>query len=143
MFRLHAGAHKTPRRIVELADKVRASRPDVENLTPTERRVLIQIVLMDEPGADPDNVSLLKAVDAEIMNLEPILPRVKAVTGLSDRELAELVGKSRPTVQAYISGRLDELLPPSAYAKLADKVESKASEIGSLLSELRSAGAAA
>lgn len=126
MFRLHAGAHKTPRRIVELADKVRASRPDVENLTPTERRVLIQIVLMDEPGADPDNVSLLKAV-----------------TGLSDRELAELVGKSRPTVQAYISGRLDELLPPSAYAKLADKVESKASEIGSLLSELRSAGAAA
>lgn len=126
MFRLHAGAHKTPRRIVELADKVRASRPDVENLTPTERRVLIQIVLMDEPGADPDNVSLLKAV-----------------TGLSDRELAELVGKSRPTVQAYISGRLDELLPPSAYAKLADKVESKASESGSLLSELRSAGAAA
>ena len=77
------------------------------------------------------------------MQPEPLLPRVKALTGLSDRALAELVGKSRPTVQAYISGRLDESLPPQAYAKLAIVVDNKAAEVSGLLSELRSAGAAA
>jgi len=101
------------------------------------------MILMDEPDADPDNVSLLKAVDGAVMHLEPILSRVKALTGLSDRKLAELVGKSRPTIQAYVSGRLEEMLPPSAYEKLANIVEEKASEIGGLLSELRSADAAA
>lgn len=62
------------RRIVELAERARAARPDIENLKPAERRIVIQMILMDEPDADPDNVSLLKA-HAEAGNFSGILER--------------------------------------------------------------------
>lgn len=132
-----------PRHVETIAARVRAANPDIETLPLEERKIQIQLVLFDYPDADPDNASLLDAIDAAVMQPEPLLPRVKALTGLSDRALAELVGKSRPTVQAYISGRLDESLPPQAYAKLAIVVDNKAAEVSGLLSELRSAGAAA
>ncbi len=39
-----------------------------------------------------------------------ILQTVQDITGCTDDELASLIGRSRPTVQAYRSGRLPEYL---------------------------------
>lgn len=81
------------------------------HLMPTyQRRREIQIALMDVPGADPDNAYLIDEIDRQ---LGKMLPRLKSIINISDDKLAELLGKSRPTIQAYNGGRLRELLSRS------------------------------
>lgn len=96
----------------------------------------IKLALMDVPGVDPDDEALVKRVDDVLMR---VLPRVKSLTGLTDDEIAHVVGKSRPTVQAYIGGRLREQLPEWAYDRLIGIVKAKQVEVGYLLRDLQQA----
>lgn len=53
----------------------------------------------------------------------PLLYRLKAATGWADRQLAEVTGKSRATVQAYIGGRLPEVLGRDELDALVENLE--------------------
>ena len=55
---------------------------------------------------------------------------------MSDGALAELVGKARPTVQAYVSGRLPENLDDAAKQTLARVVEQRFAEVNREISTL-------
>lgn len=46
--------------------------------------------------------------------------RYKELTGVADRELAAMVGKSRATIQAYARGQLPEILEAATIRHLAD-----------------------
>jgi hypothetical protein len=104
---------------------------------PTAKRLReIQLALMDIPGADPDDKALVARVDDVLTR---VLPRVKSLTGLTDDDIARLIGKSRPTVQAYVGGRLREQMPQWAYDRLIRIVQAKQIEVGYLLRDLKHA----
>lgn len=104
---------------------------------PTAKRLQeIQLALMDIPGADPDDKALVARVDDVLTR---VLPRVKSLTGLTDDDIARLIGKSRPTVQAYVGGRLREQMPRWAYDRLISLVQAKQIEVGYLLRDLKHA----
>ncbi len=46
--------------------------------------------------------------------------RYKELTGVPDKELAAMAGKSRATIQAYARGQLPEILDPATVRALAD-----------------------
>lgn len=123
---------------IEQVVRALRERP-LSRLTPAERRQEIQIALMEVEGLDPDDPYVLKAVERRLQSgaTPTVLAAVKELTDLSDAELADLVGKSRSTVQAYISGRLREILDPEAYGRLALVVGEKQEEIAALSTELR------
>ncbi len=66
----------------------------------------------------------------------PLLYRFKAATGLPEPILADLIGKSRATVQAYISGRLPELLDDTAKDRMCDAIAAQIGLLVRLQSEL-------
>jgi AraC-like DNA-binding protein len=109
---------------------------NVMNLPHSQRRTEIQLALMEQPGLNPDSDVLIQRIDAALTR---ILPRIKALTPLTDDDLAKIVGKSRSTVQAYIGGRLDETLTPEALADLEDLVQSRIPEIEALLRDIHTA----
>lgn len=43
-----------------------------------------------------------------------LLARFKAATGLSDQQIAALIGRPRSTVQSVIAGRAPDTTPPAA-----------------------------
>ncbi len=43
-----------------------------------------------------------------------LLARFKAATGLSDQQLAALIGRPRSTVQSIVAGRAPDTTPPAA-----------------------------
>lgn len=102
----------------------------------SQRRKEIQLAIMEQPGLNPDSDVLIARIDAALTR---ILPRVKAMTPLTDDDLAKLVGKSRATVQAYIGGRLDEMLSLNALNALEKLVKSRIPEIDVLLRDIDTA----
>lgn len=109
---------------------------NVMTLPHSQRRKEIQLAIMEQPGLNPDSETLIARIDAALTR---ILPRVKAITPLTDDDLAKVVGKSRATVQAYIGGRLDEALTPEALDGLERLVRSRLPEIEALLRDIHSA----
>lgn len=105
-----------------------------------KRRKEIQMAIMETPGLDPDNQQLIARIDAALTR---ILPRVKSLTPLTDDDLAVLVGKSRATIQAYVGGRLEEILPREALDKLLVLVENRRPEIDNLIRDIKAARARA
>lgn len=65
-----------------------------------------------------------------------LLARVKGALGLRDIDLARLIGKSRPTVQAYIGGRLAEQIGPAEARILRAAVRARQVELAKLAGEL-------
>ncbi|MCA3186973.1 MAG: hypothetical protein INH13_25810 [Cupriavidus sp.] len=108
--------------------------PTLRTLPTAQRRQEIQRALMDIPGADPDDKALVSRIDDALTRA---LPRVKTLTGMTDDELARLIGKARPTVQAYVGGRLREHIPDWAIDKLINIVQAKQVEVGYLLRDLK------
>tara|TARA_R110000868_G_scaffold354796_2_gene616081 strand:+ start:424 stop:690 length:267 start_codon:yes stop_codon:yes gene_type:complete len=43
-----------------------------------------------------------------------LLARFKAATGLSDQQIADLIGRPRSTVQSVVAGRAPDTTPPAA-----------------------------
>lgn len=111
---------------------------NVMDLPHSQRRKEIQLAIMEQPGLNPDSDVLIQRIDAALTR---ILPRVKAVSPLTDEDLAKLVGKSRATVQAYVGGRLDEALSVEALDRLERVVRSRLPEIDALLRDIASARA--
>lgn len=95
-------------------------RPDLLALQERERRREIRIALMDVPGVDPDNDDLVRRID---VHLNALVPRFKTFTSMSDAELAKFIGKSRPTIQAYVGGRLPERLDAAVLDRMIERVE--------------------
>lgn len=106
---------------------------NVMNLPYAERRKEIPLAIMEQPGLNPDSDVLIQRIDAALTR---ILPRVKSMTPLTDEDLSRLVGKSRATVQAYIGGRLDEILSAEALEQLEKVVRSRIPEIERLLRDI-------
>ena len=122
-----------------LAERLRANV--VIRRAPVEAQKLeISMALMDIPGANPDDPALVDFVLSLVRAQKPtppIIERVAAVTGLSDGKIAEMIGKSRPTVQAYRSSRIKkEDLDDAARTALAKEVRKKYAEVKSLLADL-------
>jgi hypothetical protein len=109
---------------------------NVMTLPHSQRRKEIQLAIMEQPGLNPDSEVLIQRIDAALTR---ILPRVKAVAPLTDEDLARLVGKSRATVQAYVGGRLDEVLSVEALDQLEHVVRSRLPEIEALLRDIATA----
>ena len=111
---------------------------NVMTLPYSQRRKEIQLAIMEQPGLNPDSDVLIQRIDAALTR---ILPRVKAMTPLTDEDLSKVVGKSRATVQAYVGGRLDEALSVEALDRLEQIVKSRLPEIDALLRDIHSARA--
>lgn len=111
---------------------------NVMNLPYAQRRKEIQMAIMEQQGLNPDSDVLIQRIDAALTR---ILPRVKAISPLTDEDLAAVVGKSRATVQAYVGGRLDEVLSVDALNRLESIVRSRIPEIDTLLRDIASAKA--
>ena len=109
---------------------------NVMNLPHSQRRKEIQLAIMEQSGLNPDSDVLIARIDAALTR---ILPRVKAITPLTDDDLAKIVGKSRATIQAYVGGRLDEILSREALDALEKLVLNRLPEIETLLRDIRSA----
>lgn len=109
---------------------------DVLSLPAKERRKEIQLAIMEVPGLDPDSEKLIAELEDA---LSRILPRVKSVTPLTDADLAKLIGRSRPLVQACISGRLPERLTVEALDALLKVVEARKPEIDNLIRDIKRA----
>lgn len=108
--------------------------PHILTLPTAQRHTEIRLALMDIPGADPDDKALVERVDDALTR---VLPRVKSLTGMTDDDLAHIIGKSRPTVQAYCGGRLREHIPRRAVDRLIGIVQAKQVEVNYLLRDLR------
>ncbi len=109
---------------------------DVLSLSRADRRREIQLAIMEVPGLDPDSKTLIDSIEE---GLTRILPRVKSVTPLTDEDLGKLIGRSRPLVQACISGRLPERLSAEALDALLAVVESRLPEIQNLIRDIKRA----
>jgi hypothetical protein len=124
-----------------VVERLTAHAARLQSLSTDDRKTLIQLALLDvaDPDADPDDSELLDEIEAALARSYPrraLLPRVKALTGMSDGALAELIGKSRPTVQTYMSGKHREILDDNARHNLARVVEDRVAEVNHLLAEL-------
>lgn len=49
-----------------------------------------------------------------------LLARFKAATGLSDQQIADLIGRPRSTVQSVVAGRAPDTTPPGALLPTID-----------------------
>lgn len=114
-------------------DRLLKSVPNVNSMPDAKKALYIKIELMDEPEADPDDPALVERI---LNQMKGLLARFKFLTGITDDEIAEIIKKSRPTVQAYIGGRLREVLEAEHYDKLRAYAESRKNALTNLIDEL-------
>ena len=108
-------------------------RPDIAALPSRLRRREIQMALMDIEGADPDNSVAIDLIEKQ---LDLVLPRAKRALALTDDELSVVLGKSRPTIQAYIAGRLREQITPDAARVLVRMCRARMAELAEITAVL-------
>lgn len=70
------------------------------------------------------------------MTAEPLLSRVKTVTGWTDAKLAKALGLPRSTVTAYASGRRTENLTDSQRALLLSGLRKRLESVAALINEM-------
>lgn len=70
------------------------------------------------------------------MTAEPLLSRVKTVTGWTDAKLAKALGLPRSTVTAYASGRRTEHLTDSQRALLLSGLRKRLESVAALINEM-------
>ena len=90
-------------------------------------------------GAEPAPaapVALPYPVSVPPPNGPGLVYKVKAVTGWPDYQIADLLKLKRPTVQAYVSGRLPERLTADQAAALRAALERQASQMLALVEEI-------
>ena len=90
-------------------------------------------------GAEPAPaapVALPDPVSVPPPNGPGLVYKVKAVTGWPDYQIADLLKLKRPTVQAYVSGRLPERLTADQAAALRAALERQASQMLALVEEI-------
>lgn len=78
----------------------------------------------------------IQAVRQAVERLDPVLYRIKTATGLSDRAMAETIGISRSTFQAYTGGRLPERLDRKQIDALANQMKGQVARLRELIDEL-------
>lgn len=64
------------------------------------------------------------------------LSRFKAATGMGDREIGDLLGRARSSVQAQVSGRIADSLTPDDVSRLAAALADRVSQLAALREEL-------
>lgn len=64
------------------------------------------------------------------------LARFKAATGMGDREIGDLLGRARSSVQAQVSGRIADSLTPEDTSRLAQALVDRVSQLAALREEL-------
>lgn len=116
------------RELAPVVERLRR-RPDIARLPSRALRQEIQMALMELETEDPDNMVVVEEIEKQL-NL--VLPRVKIALGVTDDQLADLIGKSRPTVQAYIGGRLREQLSEEAARNLRQMIKARVDELATL-----------
>lgn len=116
------------RELAPVVERLRR-RPDIARLPSRALRQEIQMALMELETEDPDNMVVVEEIEKQL-NL--VLPRVKTALGVTDDQLSELIGKSRPTVQAYIGGRLREQLTEEAARRLRQMIRARMDELATL-----------
>lgn len=116
------------RELTPVVERLRR-RPDIARMSSRALRHEIQMALMDLDNEDPDNMVVVEEIEKQL-NL--VLPRVKLALGVTDDQLSELIGKSRPTVQAYIGGRLREQLTEDAARNLRQMIRARIDELATL-----------
>jgi hypothetical protein len=86
--------------------------------------------------AEQESREALQAVRQAVERLDPVLYRIKTATGLSDRAMAETIGISRSTFQAYIGGRLPERLDRKQIDALANQMKGQVARLRELIDEV-------
>lgn len=66
----------------------------------------------------------------------PVLARFKAATGLSDKNIGDMLNLARSTVQATIAGRMPEKLTPSQHKMLAETLSLQLQKAQELAAEI-------
>lgn len=117
----------------EIADRLRSgayllTRPQ------RERRQEIKLMLMEYPSVNVDSEALVDRIEDLALR---VTPRLRTLLDLSDREIADVVKKSRATIQAYAGGRLQELIEPEDALKFLHKAEERLAELHLLIRDLR------
>lgn len=116
------------RELAPVVERLRR-RPDIARLPSRALRHEIQMALMELDNEDPDNSVVIDEIERQI---RLVLPRVKTALGVTDDQLAEMIGKSRPTVQAYIGGRLREQFSDEASRRLRQMIRARMDELAVL-----------
>lgn len=120
---------------VDVSSVVRKLRTAGAEALPTrERKLAIQMALMEVPAANPDDEQAIKEIDARLTR---IIPRFKDFTGLRDADVARIIRKSRPAVQAYVGGRIPEKISRQAADELERVLLSRKEELDHLLTDVR------
>ncbi len=72
------------------------------------------------------------------MTDEPIVTKVKWMTGWTDKQIAEVIGMSEPTVQAYRLGRIRENLKPAQIRALLTELRGWMTDCAECMAEIES-----
>lgn len=93
-------------------------------------------------ATNPPTPAAVAPVAAVAASGEPMTARLKAALGLTDKELADMIGVSRPTAQAYVTGRLPEQIDGVRAEYMVRALTKRLGEIEGLRLELRQRTAA-
>lgn len=122
-----------------LAGNGRCMTCGANRATPAEpeppQRPVERVEPVQAPTPAPAPVST--SVAAPAATGEPLTARVKTALGMTDKELADMIGVSRPTAQAYVSGRLPEQIDGVRAEYLLRALTKRIGEIEGLRLELR------
>lgn len=123
------GAYRdaAPLPVIAVPDPLPSNPAD---LAPPERETAVEA-----PNPPPKPQSAPRPVSGQNRS---ITYRIKLATGLYDKEIAGHVRLSRPTVQAYAAGRLNEAYTAEQREALAVVLERRRDAIDDLVTELRS-----
>jgi len=77
-------------------------------------------------AAQPERPRYADRIRRNISDLDAtFIGRFKVATGATEKEIAGLVGLSRPTINAYVAGRLPEKIDTEQGSTLADNIDER------------------
>lgn len=89
------------------------------------------------PSAPPPPAATPTPLPAVAPDSRPVTARVKDALGLPDKDLASLIGVARPTAQAYVTGRLPELIDGVRAEYMLRAVRKRMAILAALENDLR------